>query len=389
MTTQQIKNIIVKYLTNEANSGDLDYLSNWILDSNNEKLFESYVKIHYELNLAMNEPDIDTIKNNLIKKIKRGKSPFYKYKAQSLLKYAALFIVLISMVYLYENSINSTDNEITPTIVNSNNIEPGMDKAVLTLEDGSQIALEKGDSVQTPNANSNGEKIIYETKKPKTKEIAYNYLTIPRGGQFHVVLADGTEVWLNSESQLKYPTSFIDRETRQVELVYGEAYFDVSPSIYHNGSKFIVINQYQEVEVLGTEFNIKAYKDETNIFTTLVEGIVAVNFKNRIQKLVPNEQSNFNLNTKNIVITEVDIYNEISWKDGVFSFERKTLKEMTKVLSRWYDVEIVIKNKSIENEEFVGILRKNKKLEDILTNIKNFGIIKNFQIMDNKKIVIE
>lgn len=389
MTTQQIKNIIVKYLTNEANSEDLDYLYNWILDSNNEKLFESYVKIHYEINLAMNEPDIDTIKKNLIQKIKRGKSPFYKYKAQSLLKYAALFIVLIGIVYLYENSINSTDNEITPTIVNSNNIEPGMDKAVLTLEDGSQIALEKGDSLQTPNANSNGEKIIYETEKPKTKEIAYNYLTIPRGGQFHVVLADGTQVWLNSESQLKYPVSFVDGEERNVELVYGEAYFDVSPSRNHNGSKFKVFSQSQEIEVFGTEFNLKAYKDETNIYTTLVEGRVAVNFENRIQKLVPNEQSNFNLNTKNIVITEVDVYNEISWKDGVFSFERKNLKEMTKVLSRWYDVEIVIKNKSIENEEFVGILRKNKKLEDILTNIKNFGIIKNFQIMDNKKIVIE
>ena len=196
-------------------------------------------------------------------------------------------------------------------------------------------------------------------------------------------------MWLNSESQLKYPVNFIDGETRKVELVYGEAYFDVSPSQENNETEFMVFNDKQEIHVLGTEFNLKAYKDETNIYTTLVEGSVNLSYEDIHQKLVPNQQSNFNKENNDFSVNTVDVYNEISWKDGVFSFERKTLKEMMKVLSRWYDVEIVIKNKSIENEEFVGILRKNKKLEDILNNVKNFGFIKNFEIMENKKVVLE
>ena len=150
-----------------------------------------------------------------------------------------------------------------------------------------------------------------------------------------MILSDGTKVWLNSESQLKYPVAFNDGETRQVELVYGEAYFDVSPSTAHKGARFKVFNQSQEVEVLGTEFNIKAYKDETNIYTTLVEGKVAISAAGKNQILKPNQQSNLNLETGSIEITTVDVYNETTWIDGIFSFENKPLKEILKVLSRW------------------------------------------------------
>ena len=106
-------------------------------------------------------------------------------------------------------------------------------------------------------------------------------------------MSDGTQVWLNSESQLKYPVNFIKGQTRQVELVYGEAYFDVSPSVEHNGAKFKVFNQSQEVEVLGTEFNVKAYKDETNIYTTLVEGRVVIDNGALKQSLLPKSTVKF------------------------------------------------------------------------------------------------
>ena len=100
--------------------------------------------------------------------------------------------------------------------------------------------MEKGQKYVADNLSSNGEEIIYEVASTTKPEIAYNYLTIPRGGQFHIILADGTEVWLNSESRLKYHVAFIDSEIRQVELIYGEAYFDVSPSTNHNGAGFKV-----------------------------------------------------------------------------------------------------------------------------------------------------
>ena len=387
----KIEKIIVKYMTKSATADDLYILSEWVKSQINREVFKDYVKRHYAIYYNMSKPDSKKALDKLLFKIQKEKSFVYRLKKSPIYKYAAAAVIvgIITSIYFFkDNMSNNAIKNITPIIVNTS-IEPGSDKATLTLDDGSQIVLEKGSSFQTLNAISNGEKISYEANNLKTKKVVYNYLTIPRGGQFFITLSDGTKVWLNSESQLKYPVNFIDGETRKVELVYGEAYFDVSPSQENNETEFMVFNDKQEIHVLGTEFNLKAYKDETNIYTTLVEGSVNLSYEDIHQKLVPNQQSNFNKENNDFSVNTVDVYNEISWKDGVFSFERKTLKEMMKVLSRWYDVEIVIKNKSIENEEFVGILRKNKKLEDILNNVKNFGFIKNFEIMENKKVVLE
>tara|TARA_R110002050_G_scaffold85907_1_gene183121 strand:- start:8442 stop:9608 length:1167 start_codon:yes stop_codon:yes gene_type:complete len=303
---------------------------------------------------------------------------------------AAAVIGIISTTFFFKDNLFKNIND--KPIISNAPIQSGTDKATLTLEDGATITLAKGTKYQTQDAESNGENIIYQSthnqQPTNNKQIAYNYLTIPRGGQFQITLSDGTEVWLNSETQLKYPVSFIKGEARKVELVYGEAYFDVSPSTNHKGSKFEVINKGQNVEVLGTEFNIKAYKDETNIYTTLVEGKVAVSYKDQKESLIPNQQANYNLKTNTFKINTVEVYNEISWKDGIFSFENKSLKEMMKVLSRWYDVEIEFKNKSVESEEFIGVLRKKQSLNEILKTIKNFGIIKEYKI-NNKKITIQ
>jgi ferric-dicitrate binding protein FerR (iron transport regulator) len=181
----------------------------------------------------------------------------------------------------------------------------------------------------------------------------------------------------------------MEGESRKVELVYGEAYFDVSPSSAHNGSKFIVHNQNQDIEVLGTEFNIKAYKDETNIYTTLVEGQVLVNKNGKKQRLLPNQQSILDKNTNSIVVIEkLNINNEISWREGVFIFDGKTLKEIMKVMSRWYDMEVVFKNKDIEDEEFVGVLRRNREIKKMLSSIKGFGTIKDYTI-NGKNVILE
>ena len=258
----------------------------------------------------------------------------------------------------------------------------------MTLEDGSQVALEKGNAYQTQNALSNGEEIKYEKGTDNISKMVYNFLTVPRGGQFHLVLSDGSEVWLNSESQLKYPVNFIKGQTRKVELVYGEGYFDVSPSTEHEGSKFIVSNQSQEIEVLGTEFNIKAYKDETNIYTTLVEGRVLIGTASTRNILKPSQQANLNLNDGNLDIATVNVYNEISWKEGVFSFRRKPLVEIMKVLSRWYDMDVYFDNPELENVGFNGVLGKDQQIEEILNTIKNFGIINDYEII-NKTILLK
>ncbi|MEY2867773.1 MAG: hypothetical protein RIR01_173 [Bacteroidota bacterium] len=149
-----------------------------------------------------------------------------------------------------------------------------------------------------------------------------------------------------------------------------------------------MLSNKQQVDVIGTEFNIKAYKDEENNYTTLVEGKVDVNIENRKQRLVPNQQLNLNIKTSSSFVKNVDVYNEISWKEGVFSFENITLRDMMKVLSRWYDFNVTFKNKAIENEIFDGVLRKNQSLDEILRSIKNFKIIKNYEIK-NKEVILE
>lgn len=385
MISQDIQRLIIKYLNRQATLLERNELEIWLENDNNYKIFKEHVKINYLIDLNMEMFDGDGSKKELLELIDKEKKQYRFRKYARVMKYAAVLVGVLASAYFFQDNIFSEPVANVPVIVKT--IEPGTNKATLTLDDGSQVALEKGSSVQIQNANSNGEALIYDAGDT-SKEVAYNYLTIPRGGQFFVKLSDGTQVWLNSESQLKYPVNFVEGETRKVELVYGEAYFDVSPSTEHKGAKFKVFNNAQEVEVIGTEFNIKAYKDETNVYTTLVEGKIAVGFENGKQNLLPNEQSNFNLNTKNIVIIKVDVYNEISWKDGVFSFERKPLKDIMKVLSRWYDMEVVFENNKLEDVKFFGVLDKEQNIIEILETIKKFKIIESYEVK-NKTIILK
>ncbi|MDO5980813.1 FecR family protein [Flavivirga spongiicola] len=382
----KIKELLLKFLKDDCSQIEIDSVVSYFQAAKKTKDFptvENVFELFYEISKVDEATSNQIIKNILSdsKRGKRSKHSIWKYAA------AAVVIGILSTSYLLRDNLFNNPQEEIPIIVN-NTIQTGTDKAILTLEDGSIVELQKGKNFKTTNVESNGEEIIYASSKRNTKEIVHNYLTIPRGGQFFIELSDGTKVWLNSETQLKYPVAFNHGKTRQVELIYGEAYFDVSPSTEHGGAKFKVFNKSQEIEVLGTEFNIKAYKDETNIYTTLVEGKVDVSIDNRKQSLIPTQQLNLNLNTNTTIVKKIDVYGEISWKEGVFSFENKPLKDMMKVLSRWYDVDIIIKNKLIENEEFVGVLRKNQSLEKILISIKNSGVIKNFEIAD-KKVVLE
>ncbi|GAA3617836.1 DUF4974 domain-containing protein [Flavivirga amylovorans] len=380
MNEKEVKKLFTKYINNECSKEEQELLDAFLDSYQDKEHVWPKFKIDSEETFKKKSwTKIEPYVNNKDKKVKNLFGGYLKY-------IAAASVLLIFGLTLFFNEKNE-QQPIAPVTVNTS-VAPGVDKATLTLEDGSQVVLESGMSFQTNNANSNGEEIVYETGAKTHTKTVYNHLTIPRGGQFSVKLSDGTQVWLNSESQLKYPVHFKEGEVRQVELVYGEAYFDVSTSEKNHGDGFRVSCNEQDVYVLGTEFNIKAYKDETNVYTTLVEGKVDVNTENGNQVLTPNQQLNLDVNTGVSSVLEVDVYNEVSWKEGVFSFNSKSLKEMMKVLSRWYDMDIVFKNKTIENEEFVGILRKNENLEDILRSIKNFGVIKNFEI-DDKKVILE
>jgi ferric-dicitrate binding protein FerR (iron transport regulator) len=390
MKSNKIQNILVKYLSNQATFEELDALDNWIKNPENEKLFQSYIRTNYAIDYNLKKFNSDKIKLMLSEKIAKEKKVFRIKKIRQRILYGAAASLVIGLLAtgFFLNSNRFTSPEVNTPIVVNTPIKVGTDKATLTLEDGTVVALQKGNNYQTKTTHSNGEQIVYDAGNRNSTKTAYHYLTIPRGGQFYLVLSDGTKVWLNSETQLKYPVAFTDGVTRQIQLVYGEAYFEVSPSTKHKGAKFKVLNKSQEVEVLGTHFNIKAYRDETNVYTTLVEGKVVVSNSKFNKILKPNEQASLNLQDNSITIAPIDVYNEISWIDGVFSFRKKPLGEIMKVLSRWYDIEVQFENQDTKNVRFNGVLGKEQKIEDILKRIKKFKAINDYEIV-NKKIILK
>lgn len=297
---------------------------------------------------------------------------------------AILVGIIVSSVIITSSPVNHSfqDEVFLPDAIN-----PGTDKATLTLEDGSKIQINKDTELTTKSANIKGKQIVYNNSTATLNDTKYNYLTIPRGGQFSIVLSDGTKVWLNSESQLKYPIKFIEGTPRVVELIYGEAYFDVSPVSENQAADFHVLHNDHAIQVLGTEFNLKSYKDESKIYTTLVEGEVTINFKEKKHLLSPNEQSVLNLHNNKLTVSKVDVYAETSWKDGIFAFEKKPLKEIMAVLSRWYDIKVIFTKSDVSDKRFYGALRKDQNITSILERIKEYDIIKEYEIK-GKTIVL-
>lgn len=371
--TLDIHKLLQKFVENDCTPEEIELL---ITHIKHTKKADSLPGFHEVLQQFQEIPDIDPqraqyIYQAIVKTAKREKHAALIKKTWRYSAAAAIVGIMISTYVLKDKLFDASINTPSPTIVN-HTIQPGTDKATLTLDTGEIVTLEKNTSLQTKNASSNGKTIIYNSNT--SRELVYNHLTIPRGGQFQLILADGTRVWLNSETQLKYPVSFTDGESRQVELIYGEAYFEVSPSSAHKGAKFKVLHKQQEIQVLGTEFNVKAYKDEPNIYTTLAEGKVSVSFQDKIQNLSPGQQLNINILTDILSVSTVNIKTEVSWKDGIFSFKEKTLKEIMVSLARWYNVDVVFDNKSLETVKFNGILRKHQNIEEILAVIMSSSI---------------
>lgn len=385
MISAKIENIIVKFLTNQASASELSELEMWIQDSDNRESFNLYVKINYAIEYNMKEFDSNKIKSKLSEAFAKEKKERKLKKLRSIIYYSAAAVVLgiVATTYFYRTSLGNKAIEAPVKIVN-NTIKTGTDKAILTLEDGSVVTLEKDKTYKKDNVISNGKELVCNKDNKAKAGLAYNYLTIPRGGQFQLKLSDGTKVWLNSESKLKFPVAFAEGRPRQVELIYGEAFFDVSPSTEHKGAKFKVLNKDQEVEVLGTEFNIKAYQDEDKIYTTLVEGKVTVSGFNSKKYLAPNQQSVINLKKGDITVNPIDAYNEVLWTKGIFSFKGKNLKEIMTVMSRWYDVQVVFKNAELEKVKFNGVLSKNDNIKEILSIIKKTNFINEYEIKDQK-----
>lgn len=374
--------LLIKKIHNKLSQKEEDDFLKWYQESDQHKKYFDSVKKDIQNN-EMN-PDLIAVEKgwHIIEtklKFRKKKIEYYHYGI------AVSLFAIIMISFLVNEIHKSTLNE--NTVVAYNPILPGENKAVLTLEDGSDIILEKGEKFTNDYFESSGDELIHNHSK-LSKENKYNYLTVPRGGQYSIQLSDGTEVFLNSESKLKFPVTFLENQDRKVELLYGEAYFDVSPSIQHNGTKFEVLTKNQNIEVLGTEFNVKAYEDESFIYTTLVEGTVLIQNENHKKILKPNEQCSFDIVNKSLQVSKVNIIPEIAWIKGEFVFFNKPLGDITKVLSRWYNANFVFENKEKRNVKFNGELNKNQKIEEILDLLEKTKIINAYDIND-KTIILK
>lgn len=251
----------------------------------------------------------------------------------------------------------------------SSSIEPGSKKARLVLQDGTMldlgkhIVLKESDGTEITNAPNS---MISYVNPDAGRGAKINTLIVPKGGEYRVLLADGTKVWLNSGSILRYPTSFNKKE-RMVQLE-GEAYFEVkkNPKV-----PFAVKVRGMSLAVFGTSFNVNSYEPGKGIGTTLVEGKVTMRIDNGKEYVMrPHEHITYNLETDTYsVLKNVDVSLYTSWKDGVFRFENQRMEDITNRLSRWYSCEVVYNDNSLRDLKFTGVAKKNEPIDHLLNLI--------------------
>lgn len=301
---------------------------------------------------------------------------------------AASILIFIGIgFYFYQNY-----DPLIPTANSQHDIAPGGNKAFLTLANGKRITLT--DAKNGELAEQSGVKItkaadgqlVYTVSNVSSRNNnlnEYNIIETPNGGQYQIQLPDGTKVWLNAASSLKYPSKFARLVNRRVELLRGEAYFEVAKDKAH---PFIVKSNGQEVEVLGTHFNINSYLDERSIKTTLLEGSVKVSTVNGSSKtLIPGQQSQLT-STHIALIENIDIEDVTAWKNGYFKFSESLESIMHKV-SRWYDVDIVYDIKPNNGAVFNGKISRSRNLRELLDMLEFAGNI-HFKI-EGRRIIVQ
>ncbi|SIO38172.1 FecR family protein [Chitinophaga niabensis] len=265
-------------------------------------------------------------------------------------------------------------------------VMPGGNKAVLTLADGSQITLDSTGNGAIANQGNvqvikldSGQLAYNAVREGAEGEMRYNTLATPKGGQFRVILPDGSKVWLNAASSLRFPTAFTGKE-REVQLT-GEAYFEIARN---PGLPFKVNVKGMMVQVLGTNFNIMAYDDEMNIQTTLLEGAVKVNKGTQAVQLKPGQQAQLNATGSMSVSENVDVEGVVAWKNGYFHFNHESLEGVMRQVGRWYDAEITYEG-TIPGREFGGKIGRGSDIKDVLKILELSNV--HFRI-EGKKIIV-
>jgi transmembrane sensor len=411
---QHITDLLIKHRQNTLSEDERKELNSWI--NQNQQLFDELNSDEIFTELAKDylskKTILTTVKNNISSRAEQAQatfneSTFKKYMPNWWLA-AAVVIVLVACSYFWLFRIAKVEptKPIASKEYFKNDVQPGGNRAKLTLAGGSIIIL---DSVHSGMLSKEGGaniektadgKLAYNSLHEKPTEIQYNTLTTPRGGQYFLELSDGSKVWLNAASSLRYPVTFTGKE-RKVELM-GEAYFEISKIVSKPSSLGAKANPFivnilptasgrdaSQVEVFGTHFNINAYTDEAEIKTTLLEGSVAMTARDQKVLLKPGQQAQF-LTGKDVdarlkVNNDADIAEIVSWKNGITSFKNEDIKSIMRKVSRWYDIDVIYQG-TIPERTFMGGIPRNSNLSDLLKVLELSKI--HFEI-EGKKIIVK
>ena len=264
---------------------------------------------------------------------------------------------------------------------------PGKSMATLTLSDGSSKLLspENFDLMDGSKriVNDPGGLSYQVEDTSECMETAYNEITVPRGGEYKVTLDDGTRIWVNSESYIRFPVVFHGDERRI--WVSGEVFLEVTKD---SERPFVVNTEKLDIKVLGTQFNVRAYPDEKCIQTTLVEGCVRVdNSLGKVAVLAPSEQLLYNAQNGKHEVREVDTELYVSWKDGVYVFVSQRLEDIMLLISKWYDVDVFYQNSTVKDIIFSGRLKRYENAETLLKVFERLGGVR-FSIQ-GKTVIVE
>ncbi|MDN5285850.1 MAG: hypothetical protein JWR38_2124 [Mucilaginibacter sp.] len=380
--TQQEKDELFQIIHASANDAELTALIQqaWNNLKITEPLFDPVKSMDMLNSILQNETDQDNIY-----KIR----PPDHHKLWVKLGVAAALMVFVGFgvyVFLNQKKQQGTKRNMANTQP-LHDILPGGNKALLTLANGKTIYL---DSAQNGVLAKEGSAQINKTRdgqlvykggqnKAGNQIVANNTITTPRGGQYQLVLNDGSKVWLNSASSLSFPAVFTGK-TRDVEIT-GEAYFEVAKNA---AMPFRVKTNHVVVEVLGTHFNMMAYNDEAAMKTTLLEGAVKISNMQNTSFLKPGQRASLNQNGQISVVDDPDAEDSIAWKNGLFQFRDADIEAIMRQVARWYDVEVSYEG-NIPEREFTGEISRNVKASELLGMLKYTGV--NYKI-ENKHITI-
>ena len=356
MNRQTIYNLIQKHQEGRATASEKQALTNWYNKISNEasEFPENEDSVHEE------------ILTRLLGEIDFPKSRSFQYKKWAVA--ASILMILSVGAFFFVGKHRQITNS---TITLNQQIKPGSNKAFLVLANGTKIFL--ADAKNGKIAQQKGSQVIKTTDgqlmynanpgTPTDGPLQYNTIETPKGGQYQLLLPDGTRVWLNAASSLKYPVNFTSLKERKVELS-GEAYFEVA---HNKNMPFKVVTNKQLVEVLGTHFNLNAYPDELNTKTTLLEGAVKIIAGNKNTTLKPGQEADL---TNTLKVSEVDPRDAIDWKNGFFRFDDDDLEIVMRQIARWYDVKIVYEDESIKKESLVAVTTRFSNISILLKRIE-------------------